>query len=87
MYYGNLKILRVFTSVRLFCCVSVNKIVSKIQTKPARLGPIIVLNTHTGHEDYTHSFLKFRVQISMPLWLLLLREIGRIQTEPSMFGP
>ena len=43
------------------------KIVSKIQTKPVRLGPIIVLHTHTGHdtvEDDTHpvSNLEFKVQ-------------------------
>ena len=58
--YG--KILRVFTSVRLSCCVSVNKIVSKIQTTPVRVEPTIALNTHTGHdtvEDDTHSFSNF----------------------------
>ena len=65
VYYG--KILRVFTSVRLSCCVSVDKIVSTIQTKPVRLEPTIVLTTHTGHdtvEDDTHSFsnLEFKGQ-------------------------
>ena len=61
---------RFCASIRLFVCSAVFlsiKIVSKIQTKPVRLGSTIVLNTHTGHdtvEDDTHSFsnLEFKVQ-------------------------
>ena len=44
---------RFCASLRLFVCPAVFlpiKIVSKIQTKPVRLGPTIVLNTHTGHD-------------------------------------
>ena len=57
---------RFCASLRLFVCpvlfLSI-KIVSKIQTKPVRLGPIVVLNTHTGHdtvEDDTHSFFQIK---------------------------
>ena len=65
---------RFCASLRLFVCPAVFlsiKIVSKIQTKPVRLGPTIALNTHTGHdtiEDDTHSFSNLEFKRSRPLW-------------------